>query len=72
MSTAKYYTIKITGATSSPGPYRIYLNSVFGTIATRYPELTPATDLSLPLLQAGVTIKTNTTPNSIFLYVLAY
>ena len=44
MSTAKYYTIKITGATSSPGPYRIYLNSVFGTIATRYPELTPATD----------------------------
>ena len=68
MSTTKYYTIKITGTTSSPGPYTIYLNSVFGTIATRYPELTSATDLSLPLLQAGVTIKTNTTPNSIFLY----
>jgi hypothetical protein len=68
MSTAKYYTIKITGTTSSPGPYTIYLNSTDGTIATRYPELTPATNLSLPLLQAGVTIKTNTTPNSIFLY----
>jgi len=67
MSTEKYYTIKITGGTS-PGSYTIYLNTIFGTVATRYPELTPATNLSLPLLQAGVTIKTNTTPNSIFLY----
>ena len=67
MSTEKYYTIKITGGTS-PGPYIIYLNEIDGTIATRYPELTPATGLSLPLLEAGVTIKTNTTPNAIFLY----
>jgi hypothetical protein len=67
MSTEKYYTIKITGGTS-PGPYTIYLNSVFGTIATLYPVAAPATDLSLPLLQAGVTIETDTTPNSIFLY----
>ena len=68
MSTTKYYTIKITGTTSSPGPYTIYLDSVFGTVATLYPVAAPATGLSLPLLQAGVTIKTNTTPNSIFLY----
>jgi hypothetical protein len=68
MSTEKYYTIKITGTTSSPGPYTIYLNSTGGTIATLYPIAAPATGLSLPLLQAGVTIKTNTTPNSIFLY----
>ena len=67
MSTTKYYTIKITGGTS-PGPYTIYLNSIFGTIATRYPVASPATGLDLPLLQAGVTIKTNTTPNYIFLY----
>jgi hypothetical protein len=67
MSTEKYYTIKITGGTS-PGSYTIYLNTIFGTVATRYPELTPATGLDLPLLQAGVTIKTDTTPNSIFLY----
>jgi len=67
MSTEKYYTIKITGGTS-PGSYTIYLNTIFGTVATRYPELTSATGLSLPLLQAGVTIKTNTTPNNIFLY----
>lgn len=68
MSSEKYYTIKITGTTSSPGPYTIYLNSVFGTIATLYPVAAPATGLSLPLLQAGVTIKTNSVPNSIFLY----
>lgn len=67
MSTEKYYTIKITGGTS-PGPYTIYLNEIDGTIATLYPVASPATGLSLPLLQAGVTIKTNTTPNSIFLY----
>ena len=68
MSTTKYYTIKITGTTSSPGPYTIYLDTLFGTISTLYPVAAPATGLSLPLLQAGVTIKTNTTPNSIFLY----
>ena len=68
MSTTKYYTIKITGTTSSPGPYTIYLDNVGGTIATLYPVAAPATGLYLPSLQAGVTIKTNTTPNSIFLY----
>ena len=50
MSTTKYYTIKITGTTSSPGPYTIYLDSVFGTVATLYPVAAPATGLSLPLL----------------------
>ena len=64
MSTTKYYTIKITGGTS-PGPYTIYLDSNPGTIATRYPELTSATDLDLPLLQAGVTIEVASTPTSI-------
>jgi len=63
----KYYTIRITGGTS-PGPYTIFLNSTGGTIATLYPVAAPATNLDLSLLQAGVTIKTNTTPNSIFLY----
>jgi len=67
MSTEKYYTIKITGGTS-PGSYTIYLNTIFGTVATLYPVAAPATGLNLPLLQAGVTIKTNTTPNNIFLY----
>jgi hypothetical protein len=67
MNTAKYYTIKITGGTS-PGPYIIYLNEIGGTVATLYPVASPATGLDLPLLQAGVTIKTNTTPNSIFLF----
>jgi hypothetical protein len=58
---SKYYTIKITGGTS-PGPYTIYLNSTGGTIATRYPVAGEAKDLVLPLLEAGVTIKTNTSP----------
>jgi hypothetical protein len=65
----KYYTIRITGGTS-PGPYTIYINQIDGTIATLHPVQTPslAENLSLPLLQAGVSIKVDTTPNSIFLY----
>jgi hypothetical protein len=50
---SKYYTIKITGGTS-PGPYTIYLNSNLITVATRYPQLTPASNLTYIELTTGL------------------
>jgi hypothetical protein len=52
---SKYYTIKITGGTS-PGPYTIYLSSNLITVATRYPQLTPASNLSYIELTTGLGI----------------
>jgi hypothetical protein len=52
---SKYYTIKITGGTS-PGPYTIYLSSNLITVATRYPQLTPASNLSYTELSTGLGI----------------
>ena len=51
----KYYTIKITGG-APQGPYTIYLNQNNGIVATRYPELTLASNLSYIELTTGLGI----------------
>lgn len=69
MNPTKFYTIKITGATStSPGPYTIYLNQVNGEIPIIYPSLLLAQNLTLSQLLAGVIIGTEDVPASIVVY----
>jgi hypothetical protein len=60
---SKYYIIKITGGTS-PGPYTIYYNSSLGPIATIYPELTPATNLTLTQLTGPTGVMVRVPDNS--------
>jgi hypothetical protein len=52
---SKYYTIKITGG-APQGPYTIYLNQNNGIVATRYPQQTPASNLSYIELTTGLGI----------------
>jgi hypothetical protein len=69
---SKYYIIKITGGTS-PGPYTIYYNSSLGPIATIYPELTPATNLTLTQLTGTTGVMVRVPDNSsIILYNTSY
>lgn len=65
-----YFTIKITGGTST-GPYTIYYDSInSGNIAQVYPSLLPATGITLTSLTSfnGVQVKVPGVTTSIILY----
>jgi hypothetical protein len=65
---SQYYTIQITGGTST-GPYSIYYDLVSsGNFANLYPSNTIASGLSLSTLTTGVIVEVPDTTTNILLY----
>jgi hypothetical protein len=66
---SKYYTIKITGG-APQGPYTIYLNQNNGIVATLYPQLTSASNLTYIELTTGlgVSVIVPDDTSTLFLY----
>jgi len=63
-----YFTVQITGGTST-GPYNIYYNTVSnGTIATMYPSGSLATGKTLSQLTTGFVVSVPNSANQIIIY----